>query len=326
MVRFPAVADLARQVRLVAAFLPVPFVGIEAGLELAAEQPLIPRRHARGDGRRNEVLDDQEAIVVKCLDLLRRQFVQHGNPGPSRPPFCRGAAALPSDSASRTGPALAGFPRAWQAPEVRGLSWPPRYARGTSMADLDLCYTPATELAARIRDRKLSPVELMKNTLARIEAVNPKLNCFCFVYPEEALAKARAAEQAVTAGPRPRPAPWRSHRHQGPDAHQGQAHDPGQLQPRELGAGPQRRHRRPARGGGRDHGGQDHDAGVRLFQLHRKPALGRHPQSMESQRTRQAAPPAAPARPSPAAACRWPRARTWAARCASPRPGAASSA
>ncbi|HEX6092539.1 MAG TPA: amidase, partial [Dongiaceae bacterium] len=68
------------------------------------------------------------------------------------------------------------------------------------MADLDLCYTPATELAARIRDRKLSPVELMKNTLARIEAVNPKLNCFCFVYPEEALAKARAAEQAVMEG------------------------------------------------------------------------------------------------------------------------------
>ena len=68
------------------------------------------------------------------------------------------------------------------------------------MADLDLCYTPATELAARIRDRKLSPVELMKNTLARIEAVNPKLNCFCFVYPEEALAKARAAEQAVMDG------------------------------------------------------------------------------------------------------------------------------
>ena len=37
------------------------------------------------------------------------------------------------------------------------------------MTDLDLCYTPATELAARIRARKLSPVELMKNALARIE-------------------------------------------------------------------------------------------------------------------------------------------------------------
>lgn len=68
------------------------------------------------------------------------------------------------------------------------------------MADLDLCYTPATELAARIRSRKLSPVELMKNALARIEEINPKLNCFCFVYPEEALAKAREAEKAVMEG------------------------------------------------------------------------------------------------------------------------------
>lgn len=70
------------------------------------------------------------------------------------------------------------------------------------MTDLDLCYTPATELARLIRTKKLSPVELVRNTLARIEAVNPKLNCFCFVYPEEALEKARAAEAAVMAGRR----------------------------------------------------------------------------------------------------------------------------
>src|SRR3546814_5747965 len=42
--------------------------------------------------------------------------------------------------------------------------------------DLDLCYTPATELAALIAGKKLSPVELTRNTLARIEAVNPALN------------------------------------------------------------------------------------------------------------------------------------------------------
>lgn len=68
------------------------------------------------------------------------------------------------------------------------------------MTDLDLCYTPATDLARLIRTRKLSPVELVRNTLARIEAINPKLNCFCFVYLEEALEKARAAEAAVMAG------------------------------------------------------------------------------------------------------------------------------
>ena len=68
------------------------------------------------------------------------------------------------------------------------------------MADLELCYTPATELARRIRAKKISPVDVVKNSLARIDAVNPRLNCFCFVYPEEALRKARDAEAAVTAG------------------------------------------------------------------------------------------------------------------------------
>ena len=68
------------------------------------------------------------------------------------------------------------------------------------MADLELCYTPATELARRIRAKKISPVEAVKNSLARIAEINPKLNCFCFVYPEDALQKAREAEAAVTAG------------------------------------------------------------------------------------------------------------------------------
>jgi Asp-tRNA(Asn)/Glu-tRNA(Gln) amidotransferase A subunit family amidase len=70
------------------------------------------------------------------------------------------------------------------------------------MADLDLCYTPATALAERIRKKQLSPVEIMKNTLARIDEVHPKLNCFAFVYPEEALEKAKAAEAAVMKGGR----------------------------------------------------------------------------------------------------------------------------
>lgn len=70
------------------------------------------------------------------------------------------------------------------------------------MSDSALCYTPAVELAHLIRDKKLSPVEAVKNSLARIEEVNPKLNGFCFVYPEEAIEKAKAAERAVAAGER----------------------------------------------------------------------------------------------------------------------------
>lgn len=68
------------------------------------------------------------------------------------------------------------------------------------MPDLELCYTPATELARRIRERELSPVEVVGNSLARIEDVNPRLNCFCFVFPEEALDRARSAEQAILSG------------------------------------------------------------------------------------------------------------------------------
>jgi len=66
------------------------------------------------------------------------------------------------------------------------------------MVNLDLCYLPALELARRIRKGQLSPCRVMDNVLARIEEVNPLLNCFCFVYPEEAREKAALAEQAVT--------------------------------------------------------------------------------------------------------------------------------
>lgn len=68
------------------------------------------------------------------------------------------------------------------------------------MSDLDLSYTPATELACRIRAGELSPVRVVSNSLARIAEVNPRLNCFCFVYPEEAMEKAAAAERAVKEG------------------------------------------------------------------------------------------------------------------------------
>lgn len=68
------------------------------------------------------------------------------------------------------------------------------------MADADLCYTPATTLARLVRERELSPVELVANALERIEEVNPELNCFCFTYPDEALEQAREAERAAVSG------------------------------------------------------------------------------------------------------------------------------
>jgi Asp-tRNA(Asn)/Glu-tRNA(Gln) amidotransferase A subunit family amidase len=63
--------------------------------------------------------------------------------------------------------------------------------------DLDLAYMPAAELARRIADGELSPLEAVSNSLARIEEVNQRLNCFCFVWSEEALAAARTASDTA---------------------------------------------------------------------------------------------------------------------------------
>jgi len=64
----------------------------------------------------------------------------------------------------------------------------------------ELAYTPATVLSALIRSKKLSPVELTRVVLERIERLNPTVNAFCTVTAEAALATARAAEQAVMKG------------------------------------------------------------------------------------------------------------------------------
>ncbi|MGH8680212.1 MAG: amidase family protein, partial [Burkholderiales bacterium] len=59
---------------------------------------------------------------------------------------------------------------------------------------LELCFLPATELVARYRARQLSPVEVTRAVLDRIRALNPKLNAYCLVDEEGALAAARASE------------------------------------------------------------------------------------------------------------------------------------
>jgi len=64
----------------------------------------------------------------------------------------------------------------------------------------DLCYTPAVELAALIRSRRLSPVELTRAVLDRIERLNPRLNAYCTLTADAALQRAREAEDAVAKG------------------------------------------------------------------------------------------------------------------------------
>ncbi|MBV9358586.1 MAG: amidase [Chloroflexi bacterium] len=69
------------------------------------------------------------------------------------------------------------------------------------MADAaDLAYTSAAELAGRVRQRELSPVEIIDACIQRIEARNPSLNAFVYEGFEDARQRARAAEQAVMSG------------------------------------------------------------------------------------------------------------------------------
>ena len=68
-----------------------------------------------------------------------------------------------------------------------------------SLAD-ELAYMSATELAARIRRRELSPVEVVAATIARIEARNPSLNAFVYHGHDDARAQAKEAERALMSG------------------------------------------------------------------------------------------------------------------------------
>src|SRR6201993_5574883 len=56
------------------------------------------------------------------------------------------------------------------------------------------------ELAPRLRRKEVSPVELTRACLERIEKLNPALNAFITVSAESALAEARAAENEITRG------------------------------------------------------------------------------------------------------------------------------
>ena len=64
----------------------------------------------------------------------------------------------------------------------------------------DFAFKSALELSCAIASRHVSPVELMQATLARVELLNPGINCFAAYAPEQALEAAKKAELALMAG------------------------------------------------------------------------------------------------------------------------------
>ncbi len=68
------------------------------------------------------------------------------------------------------------------------------------MERTDLCYTPATDMARMIRDKAVSPVEILDAVAARIETLELRVNAFAALTLETARDAARAAEDAVMRG------------------------------------------------------------------------------------------------------------------------------
>ena len=64
----------------------------------------------------------------------------------------------------------------------------------------DLTRLPASELREQIAARKISPVELVDAVLARADRLQPVLNCFITLVPDQARAAATKAEDAVMKG------------------------------------------------------------------------------------------------------------------------------
>ena len=55
----------------------------------------------------------------------------------------------------------------------------------------ELCYLDAVQVRTRFADRSLSPVELVSSLVARIEAVEPKVNALTHTFFDRALDQAR---------------------------------------------------------------------------------------------------------------------------------------
>ncbi|MHB8262671.1 MAG: amidase [Acidimicrobiales bacterium] len=66
------------------------------------------------------------------------------------------------------------------------------------MTNDTMVYSTAIEIAQAIRNRQVSPVEVMESIFARMDAINPKINAVIWRNDEEALAAAKAAADTVT--------------------------------------------------------------------------------------------------------------------------------
>ena len=99
--------------------------------------------------------------------------------------------AVASDRARRIAPATRGAPPITQLPNYRISQFPPLS---------DLPYASATDLAARIRRRDVSAVDVLDAFLDRIRALNGRINAVVTLDAEGARRRAEAADRALRRG------------------------------------------------------------------------------------------------------------------------------
>ncbi len=68
------------------------------------------------------------------------------------------------------------------------------------MAAQEICFLPAHELVDHILSKKLSAVEVMEAHLSQIDRINPTVNAIVTLLPEQAMAQAKAADEALAKG------------------------------------------------------------------------------------------------------------------------------
>jgi amidase len=73
------------------------------------------------------------------------------------------------------------------------------------MSSRELCFLTATELARHIRRREVSCEEVMRAHVDQIERLNPAVNAIVTFVPEQALARARSADEALARQRAPAP-------------------------------------------------------------------------------------------------------------------------
>ena len=101
-------------------------------------------------------------------------------------------------------PAIVFHPAPWLPPAAGGErgrvvpseTVPPERPTGEN----ELAFLPATELAALVRTRQVSSVELTKLYLERLERHDPLLKCVVTLLPEVALEQAKHADREIAAG------------------------------------------------------------------------------------------------------------------------------